>query len=123
MASIILTPPVSAGTTINATNKRVPRRLSAASFEDSNINDSGNQTTIYDNTRGNGLSNTYNSEIVKLGQQLSLGNDTYIEINNNNGTINLNGAALSDGTSGTPSGLFLKIQMNGNSYKLLLLNP
>ena len=122
MSSITITNPPIPGTTINATNKRVPRRLNATAFEDSNMTDSANQTTIYDTVRGNGLNNTYTSEIVKLGQQLSSGKNTFIEINNANGTINLNGTDLEAAGAGAASGNFLIIQVNGNPYKLDLLN-
>jgi len=123
MASIILTQPVSAGTTINATNKRVPRRLNATTFEDSNIIDSANQTTVYKGSNGNGMAATYSSERVKIGQCLSLGNDTNIEIDNAGGIINFNGAALLGGAPVTPSADGLLLTINGVVYKILLFNP
>lgn len=123
MSSIDIKNPAPAGTTINATNRKVPRRQNATTFEDSNIEDSSNQTTIYPSTNGNGLANTYPSEIVKIGQCLSLGTNTYIELNNVNGTIEMNGNNLIAGASGAPSGNFLNILVNGVPYKIDLLNP
>ena len=122
MSSITITNPPIPGTTINATNKRVPRRLNATAFEDSNINDSGNQTEIYRDSNGNGLVATYASEIVKVGQCLAQNTNTYIEVNNNNGTIELAGNNLVAGAAGAASGNFLIITVSGTPYKVDLLN-
>jgi len=122
MAAITISIPAAPGITINPTNRRVPRRLSATAFEDSNINDSGNQTEIYKDSNGNGLVATYASEIVKVGQCLAQNTNTYIEVNNNNGTIEFAGNNLVAGAAGAASGKFLIITVSGTPYKVDLLN-
>lgn len=121
MGGIIYTPPAAAGTTINATNNKVPRRLNATTFQDSNIGDTVAATTIYD-SNGNGVSNDYATEKVKIGQQLANGTNTYLEVNNNAGTIEITGANVRASTAGAASGRFLNITVKGVPYKIDLLD-
>lgn len=122
MGGIIYTPPAATGTTINATNKKVPRRLNATTFEDSNIVDSSTVTTIYD-SNGNGVKNDYSTTKVTMGQQLSQGNSTYIEVDNASGTIAIEGALVRAGSAGAPSLRYLNIIVKGTAYKIELLDP
>lgn len=122
MGGIIYTPPAAAGTTINATNNKVPRRLNATTFQDSNISDSSALTEVYDASGGNGLKNDYGTQKVKIGQQLSQGNSTYLEVDNNNGTIAIEGALVMAASAGASSGRFLNIIVKGVAYKIDLLN-
>jgi len=121
MGGIIYTPPAAAGTTINATNNKVPRRLNATTFEDSNMTDSSLATNIYDNN-GNGVSNDYATQKVKLGQQLANGTITYIEIDNSAGTVKIAGANVRAASAGASSGRFLNITVNNVDYKIDLLD-
>jgi len=123
MAAITISTQIAAGTTTNATKRKVPRRLSATAFEDSNINDSGNQTSIYKTGNGMGIVTSYNSENVKIGQCLAVGNDTFIQINNLNGTIEAGGAQLvANGSSGS-SGLYLNLLVNNVPFVIELQQP
>lgn len=86
MSDIIYTAPVSAGTTINPTNQRIPVRQNATTFIDSFLEQGG--TFLFSNYGGfTGLGLDFGNRVTYIGDWNNLINGTTFVVNDNSQTI------------------------------------
>jgi hypothetical protein len=89
------------------------------------------QTTGGGNANAQGLSLNFASSLFQFGDFNAVNNGTHINIDDDTETITVNanvnlslvGAGLENTGAGSSSGKYLRILLNGNEYKIDLLDP